>query len=210
MDMKGILISVEGPDGAGKTTQINLLKEYFQQKGYQVILTREPGGTAISEVIRGVILNPEHEEMCPDTELMLYTAARAQLVNEVIRPALAEGKVVICDRFIDSNVVYQGIARKLGIDKVYQVNDLALNGLRPDLTILLWLEAKEGLNRKKAQAELDRMEAEGLAFHELVANGYKELAKRNPERIYEISATLPVQVIHDKIKEIIQERMFNA
>ena len=118
----GIFISVEGPDGAGKSTQIELLKGYLESRGYEIVITREPGGTAISEAIRQVILNKEYTKMSPDTELLLYAAARAQLVEEVIRPALISGKAVICDRFIESSVVYQGIARGLGIDKVYAVN----------------------------------------------------------------------------------------
>lgn len=207
--MQGLFISMEGPDGAGKSTQIEMLRKYLEDKGYEIVITREPGGTVISEAIREVILNKEYKEMCPNTELLLYAAARAQLVSEVIRPALEAGKAVICDRFLESSVVYQGIARGLGIERVYAVNDYALEGLRPHLTILLDLDAKEGLRRKKQQAELDRMEAEGLEFHQKVAEGYRILAGREPERIMKISATLPKEDIHAKIVLAIEERILN-
>ncbi len=207
--MQGLFISMEGPDGAGKSTQIELLRGYLADKGYEIVITREPGGTVISEAIRQLILNREYAEMCSNTELLLYAAARAQLVNEVIRPALEAGKAVICDRFVESSVVYQGIARGMGIDTVYAVNEYALEGLRPQLTILLDLDAEEGLRRKKNQAELDRMEAAGLEFHRKVAEGYRMLAEREKERIMKISATLPEEDIHAKIVLAIEERILN-
>lgn len=207
--MQGLFISMEGPDGAGKSTQIELLRSYLADKGYEIVITREPGGTVISEAIRELILNKKYVEMCSNTELLLYAAARAQLVNEVIRPALEAGKAVICDRFVESSVVYQGIARGMGIDTVYAVNEYALEGLRPQLTILLDLDAEEGLRRKKKQAELDRMEAEGLEFHRKVAEGYRILAEREKERIMRISATLPEEDIHAKIVLSIEEQILN-
>lgn len=207
--MQGLFVSMEGPDGAGKSTQIELLRTYLTARGYDVIITREPGGTVISEAIRQIILNKEYTEMSPNTELLLYAAARAQLVQEVIRPALDAGKAVICDRFLESSVVYQGIARGLGVEKVYAVNDYALEGLRPQLTILLDLSAEEGLRRKKNQAELDRMEAEGLQFHQKVVEGYRLLADREKDRIMKISASLPVDEIHAKIVSAIEERIFS-
>ena len=207
--MQGLFISMEGPDGAGKTTQIEMLQDYLADKGYEIIITREQGGTVLSEAIRQIILNKEYKEMCPNTELLLYAAARAQLVNEVIRPALEAGKAVICDRFVESSAVYQGIARGLGVERVYAVNDYALEGLRPQLTILLDLDAEEGIRRKKNQAELDRMEAEGLEFHRKVAEGYRMLADREPERMMKISATLPKEDIHAKIVVAIEERILN-
>lgn len=207
--MQGLFVSMEGPDGAGKSTQIELLRAYLTARGYDVIITREPGGTVISEAIRQIILNKEYTEMSPNTELLLYAAARAQLVQEVIRPALDAGKAVICDRFLESSVVYQGIARGLGVEKVYAVNDYALEGLRPQLTILLDLSAEEGLRRKKNQVELDRMEAEGLQFHQKVVEGYRLLADREKDRIMKISASLPVDEIHAKIVSAIEERIFS-
>lgn len=205
--MQGLFISMEGPDGAGKSTQIELLQNYLADKGYEIVITREPGGTVISEAIRKIILNKDYTEMSSNTELLLYAAARAQLVHEVIRPALRDGKAVICDRFIESSVVYQGIARGLGIDTVYAVNDYALEGLRPQLTILLDLDAEEGLRRKKNQAELDRMEAAGLEFHRKVAEGYRLLSEFDSERIMRISATLPKEEIHAKIVKEIERRI---
>lgn len=207
--MQGLFISMEGPDGAGKSTQIELLRRYLADKGYEIVITREPGGTVISEAIRQLILNKEYVEMCSNTELLLYAAARAQLVNEVIRPSLEGGKAVICDRFVESSVVYQGIARGMGIETVYAVNEYALEGLRPQLTFFLDLDAEEGLRRKKKQAELDRMEAAGLEFHQKVTEGYRMLAEREKERIMRISATLPQEDIHAKIVLAIEERILN-
>ena len=202
--MKGIFISVEGPDGAGKSTQIEKLKEYLAQKGYEVLITREPGGTVISEAVRELLLDPKHKEMKPETELLLYAAARAQLVGEVIGPAIEAGKAVISDRFVDSSVVYQGIARELGVETVYEVNRPAIGEYMPDVTFLLDLPAEVGIARKKDQAELDRMEQESLDFHRKVAEGYRTLAKRDPERIKTIDATLPVDTICDMIKDKVQ------
>ena len=202
--MKGIFISVEGPDGAGKSTQIERLKEYLAEKGYEVLITREPGGTVISEAVRELLLDPKHKEMKPETELLLYAAARAQLVGEVIGPAIEAGKAVISDRFVDSSVVYQGIARELGVETVYEVNRPAIGEYMPDVTFLLDLPAEVGIARKKDQAELDRMEQESLDFHRKVAEGYRTLAKRDPERIKTIDATLPVDTICDMIKDKVQ------
>ncbi|MBR6221949.1 MAG: dTMP kinase [Lachnospiraceae bacterium] len=199
--MKGILITMEGPDGSGKSTQIELLREEFERLDKEVLITREPGGNAISEAIRGIILNREYENMASETEMLLYAAARAQLVYEVIKPALLEGKVVICDRFVDSSAVYQGIGRGLGVDAVYEVNKHALSGITPDLTILLDLSAEEGIRRKKNQAELDRMEALDISFHRMVSEGYRELAKSDPQRILSVDATLSVEEIHKKVME---------
>ncbi len=197
--MRGIFITMEGPDGAGKTTQIERLKAYLTEKGYDVLLTREPGGTVISEAVRELLLDPAHKEMKPSTELLLYAAARAQLVGEVIGPAVEAGKAVISDRFVDSSVVYQGIARGLGVETVYAVNAPAIGKYMPDVTFLLDLPAEVGIARKKNQAELDRMEQESLVFHRKVAEGYRTLAARDPERICTIDATLPIDTICDMI-----------
>ncbi len=194
--MKGLLISLEGPDGCGKSTQIAYIKEFLEETGYEVILCREPGGTKISEQIREVILDKDNREMDDVTEMLLYAAARAQLVSEVIKPALEAGKIVICDRFVDSSAVYQGIARGLGIDTVYQVNSYALHGLTPDVTFLLDLPAEEGIRRKDKQHALDRMELETLSFHEQVAEGYRTLAK-GQERIILVDAMQQKEQIRD-------------
>ena len=204
--MEGIFITMEGPDGSGKTTQIELLKKYLESKGYDIVITREPGGTAISEAIREIILNPDYKEMSHMTELLLYAAARAQLVNQVIKPALEEGKAVICDRFVESSAVYQGIGRGLGVGTVYEVNSYALGDVKPKLTIFMDLDAEEGIKRKKNQTELDRMEMEDLSFHKRVVEGYRQLADLYPERIVPISATLPIEEIHSMIVEEVKKR----
>lgn len=206
---KGIFITMEGPDGAGKSTQIEMLKDYLGQKGYDVLLTRDPGGNTVSEAIREVILNKDFTEMGYMTELLLYASARAQLVKENIKPALESGKAVITDRFVDSSAVYQGIGRGLGIDTVFKVNEFALQGIMPDLTILLDLDAEAGIARKKNQAELDRMENETIEFHKSVVEGYRKIADLSPERIIKIDATLPKETIHDIIVSHVEKRLKN-
>lgn len=206
--MEGIFITMEGPDGSGKTTQIELLKTYLESKGYDIVITREPGGTVISEAIRAIILNKEYQEMSHMTELLLYASARAQLVNQVIKPALAEGKAVICDRFVESSAVYQGIGRGLGVSTVYEVNNYALGDVKPKLTIFMDLDAKDGIERKENQTELDRMEMEDLSFHERVVEGYRQLAELYPERIFPVDATLPIEKIHSIIVNEVEKRFF--
>lgn len=206
--MEGIFITMEGPDGSGKTTQIEMLKTYLESKGYDIVITREPGGTVISEAIRSIILNKDYQEMSHMTELLLYASARAQLVNQVIKPALAEGKAVICDRFVESSAVYQGIGRGLGVATVYEVNNYALGDVKPQLTIFMDLDADKGIKRKKNQAELDRMEMEDLSFHERVVEGYRQLAQLYPERIFPVDATLPIEEIHSIIVGEVEKRFF--
>ncbi len=205
--MKGIFITMEGPDGAGKTTQIELLKEYLGKFGYDVLITRDPGGNKVSEAIREVILNREFTEMGYMTELLLYAASRAQLVKENIKPALMSGKAVIADRFVDSSAVYQGIGRNLGIDTVYKVNEFALQGIMPDMTFLLDIDAEAGISRKRNQAELDRMERESIEFHKKVVEGYRTLAEMSPERIIKIDAALPKEDIHAIITTYVEKRL---
>lgn len=197
---KGIFISMEGPDGSGKSTQIARLKEYLENEGYDVLITREPGGNRISEAIREIILNKEYEEMSPVTEMMLYASARAQLIAQVIGPAIDEGKAVISDRFIDSSLVYQGMARGLGVETVYNVNQVAIGDYMPDVTFMLDLPAEVGIARKKDQKELDRMEMQSIEFHKRVAEGYRKLAETFPDRIKTIDATLPIDEICGIIK----------
>ena len=202
--MKGLFIVMEGPDGSGKTTQINLLKEYLEEAGYECLITREPGGTVIGEEIRQLILNPEHKEMSPVTEMLLYAASRAQLVHEVIGPALEEGKIVISDRFVDSSIVYQGIARKLGISTVSAVNAPGIGIYRPDGIFFIDLSEAEGLRRKKEQKNLDRMEQEGIDFHHMVSEGYRKVLSGRPE-VMNIDGGRSIDTIQKKIRNHVDE-----
>ncbi len=202
--MKGLFIVMEGPDGSGKTTQINLLKEYLSKAGYECLITREPGGTVIGEEVRQLILNPEYREMSPVTEMLLYAASRAQLVHEVIGPALEEGKVVISDRFVDSSIVYQGIARKLGISTVSAVNAPGIGIYRPDEIFFIDLSEDEGLRRKKEQKKLDRMEQESIEFHHMVSEGYRKVLADRAE-VIKIDGNKEIDIIQKKIRNHVDE-----
>lgn len=183
----GLFITLEGPDGSGKTTQSAYLKEYFDIRGIETVFTREPGGTAIGEKLRTIILDRANSEMCDMTEALLYAASRSQLVHQLIRPALEAGKVVICDRFIDSSIAYQGYGRQLG-DPVRVINELAIEGCMPDMTILMELAPEIGKSRINPAAQ-DRLEQEKLEFHNRVFRGYKELAEIYKERFVCIDAS---------------------
>lgn len=185
--MTGFFITLEGPEGAGKTTQANHLKHYLQEKGFSVLLTREPGGTPISDKIRSLLLDPANGEMVEKTEILLYAAARAQHLQERILPALAQGKIVICDRFADSTFSYQGYGRGLDLRMIETVNYVATGGISPDLTFLLTVDVEEGLTRATRE-EADRLEREQIAFHHRVSCGYQALAQQYPKRIVTIGA----------------------
>mgnify|MGYP002545312105 CR=1 FL=1 len=200
---KGLFISVEGPDGSGKSTQIKNIRQFFKDKGIDIVFTREPGGTAIGERIRDVILDRQYQEMCPMTEAMLYAAARAQHVHQVIKPALAQGKIVICDRFVDSSIAYQGAARGLGTGRIMEINSFALCGIMPDMTLFFDLPPEKGILRKKNEHELDRLEAEKIDFHKKVYAGYKKLCKDYPERIEVIDADDTVENVHNNVIEAV-------
>jgi len=197
---KGLFITIEGPDGAGKSTQIPFIQRFLEEQGYKVLLTREPGGTVIGEKIRGILLDKNHQEMSDITEALLYSASRAQHVTEVIMPALNEGIVVLCDRFVDSSIVYQGKGRGLGLESIKNINDFATCGLTPDLTILLDIDPEIGLKRVKATKEVDRLEQEKLDFHRKVYEGYKELVNMYPERIKVITANQPIEEVNKDIE----------
>lgn len=195
---KGLLIAFEGPDGSGKTTQIELLKEYFAENNYEFFCTREPGGTRISEKIREIILDNSNKEMNPMCEALLYAASRAQVVNEVIVPKLNEGKIVLCDRFVDSSIVYQGIGRDLGIERIRNINEAATNGLKPDFTFMFSISYEEGLRRKKKQKKLDRLENGDIEFHRRVFEGYKKIIKESAN-VKIINAEKSIEDIHNEI-----------
>ena len=196
---EGYFISFEGGDGSGKSTQIQILREFLEERGYDVILTREPGGTPISEKIRSIILDKANSEMDDMTEALLYAAARSQLVSQIIRPALEEGKVVICDRFVDSSMAYQAYARGLG-DSVKTINAFAVGDCMPDLTILLKVNPQVGSSRI-GNRERDRIELASSDFHKKVYEGYLQLEKLYPERIVGIDAADTIENISGIISE---------
>ena len=200
---RGYFITFEGGDGSGKSTQIKKLQEYLQAKGLSTVLTREPGGTPISEKIRQIILDKDNAEMSDITETLLYAAARAQLVNEVIRPAVERGDIVICDRFVDSSMAYQAYGRGLG-DMVWDINEKAIDGCMPDLTILLRLDPEQGKGRISSR-EQDRIELSSSDFHRRVYEGYLALEKRFPERIRGIDASGEIDEIFSEIKDIVED-----
>ena len=194
----GYFISFEGVDGSGKSTQISKLKEYLEAGGYEVVLSREPGGTDIGEQIRSVILDPKNEGMTAVTEALLYAASRAQHVHDVIAPAVESGRIVICDRFVDSSIAYQQYGRDLG-ECVRIINGYAIDGWMPDLTFLLKVEPDVGGTRIGSR-EKDRIEMEDRSFHEAVYRGYESLEEEFPERIVGIDATRSVGEIFAEIK----------
>ncbi len=203
--MRGLFISIEGPDGSGKSTQIENIKKFFEEKDIEIVFTREPGGTAIGERIREIILDNSFKEMDSMTEAMLYAASRAQHVAQVIGPALEAGKVVVCDRFVDSSLAYQGFGRGLG-DAVEVINSYAIGPYMPDVTFLMKLDPGEGRHRIEENRETqDRLEHEKLAFHRKVYKGYLELEKKYPGRIVGIDASLGIDEIRDEIYRKLEE-----
>lgn len=193
--MSGAFITVEGIEGCGKTTQMKLLGDRLEEAGTQVERLREPGGTAIGEAIRTILLDANHDAMAPVAELLLYEAARAQLVRERIRPAVEAGRIVLCDRFADSTTAYQGAGRELAIDMVLAMHHVAVQGMWPDLTILIDVPVETGLARIKACKRSDRIEQEPPAFHERVRNGFLRLAEKEPGRISVVDGTQPVEAV---------------
>lgn len=206
--MSGYFITFEGSEGCGKTTQIEALAKALEAKGKTVFITREPGGTLIGEKIRNLLQDPSLKNEISDmAELLLFSASRAELIASRIQPALKRGEIVICDRFYDSTYVYQGLGRAIGMDIVEQLNQMTVGTLKPDLTILLDLDAEVGIERAKSRqsGNLDRIENESITFFEAVRNGYLELAQKEPERFKTIDGLLSV----DAIKEIIWDTVEN-
>ena len=201
--MKGLFITLEGPDGSGKSTLIKGLTKHFESKGIEFISTREPGGTIIGEEIREIILDDKNISMGGETEALLYAASRAQHIHEKIKPALDDGKLVLCDRFLLSSLAYQGVGRELGIGKVKMINDFGIKGVNPDLILFLHIDAGKTLQRKTANQGGDRLEQEGTEFHKKVYDGYMELLELYPENIKIIDATRSIkEVLRASIKEI--------
>ncbi len=200
-----LFVTFEGGEGSGKSTAIKSLVEKLQNEGYDILLTREPGGTPISEQIREVILNKENTEMDPVTEAFLYAASRRQHVVEKVKPALKEGKIVLCDRFLDSSLAYQGGARGLGFDMILEINKHAIDGLFPDVTVFFDLKPEIGLARISANSgrEVNRLDVEKMEFHEKVRNAFLTLAKMYPNRYVIIDASkTPKEVLEETYNAI--------
>lgn len=204
-----LFITLEGPEGSGKTSAIKIVKEQLEKEGHQIIMTREPGGTPISEQIRNVILDKGNTAMDYRTEALLYAASRRQHLVEKVWPNVKEGKIVICDRYLDSSLAYQGYARELGVEDILNVNMYATEGTFPDLTLLFDLEPEVGLARINANSdrEVNRLDLEKLSFHHRVRNGYLELAKRFSDRYVIINAALPLEEVANNALKAIKERL---
>lgn len=196
---KGLFITFEGADGCGKTTQMNLLAEYLEKQGFEVVITREPGGKGLGEKVREILLNYDGavSDRC---ESFLFLADRAQNIDIIVNPAVNSGKIVLCDRHIDSTVAYQGYGRGLDIERINTLNTLATNGKKPDLTYVFDIDTETSM--KRVGKEKDRMESAGVEFHNRVRQGYLELAKQEPERIKVIDATKTIDAIHLEVKNI--------
>lgn len=206
--MSGKFITLEGADGSGKSTVTRLLNEYLQKKDIDFLVTREPGGTPIGEKIRKILLDNQNTNMGPETEALLYAASRGQHIHEKIQPALEEGKVVICDRFLMSSLAYQGVGRDLGIERVKMINDFGLRGIYPDLILFFHVDPKITLERKTIKSKGDRLENEGYIFHEKVYAGYMKLLKLYPENVKLIDASKPLEeVFQNCVVEI--EKLLN-
>ncbi len=229
----GLFITFEGTEGSGKSTQARLLYERLQARGYPVILTREPGGTRIGEMIRRILVDLQHTEMAPTTEILLFSAARAQLVNELVRPYLNTGGIVLCDRYADSTYAYQGHGLQRDINELRMITGIATGGLMPDLTIYLDLTAEEGLERKqrarqnsrparvnlpdlpvptsteteRVQAEWNRLDARDLAYHQRVEAGFRELMLHNPERWCRLDAHLSVEDLANTVEAAVEPHL---
>lgn len=217
---KGLFIAIEGPDGCGKSTQIALLKEFLEKRGFDVVLTREPGGTALGEEIRKLLLVGKEKKVSPYCELMLFEAARAQHVMEVLEPAISSGKIIIASRYADATRAYQGGGRRLPLEEVRKANELGTRGLWPDLTIILDIDSEEGLRRVKGcgrdalgkdlpPGELDRIEAESLDFHRRVREEYLKLALEEKERCKVVDGSQSREEVAREISALVLEKIKN-
>ena len=206
MTMRGKLISFEGCEGSGKSTKLKMLEQYLQERSVDYMMTREPGGNPISEKIRALILDKENDQMTAECEALLYAAARAQLLKDKIEPALAAGKLVVCDRYIDSSLAYQGEARGLGQEFVRKVNAFAFENYLPDCTIFLDITPEAAFERKHGADEDDRMEQEGIAFHKKVYEGYKKIALSEPDRFIAVDAVGEKDETFLRVLKVLQEK----
>ncbi len=210
--MKGLFITLEGPDGSGKTTQIAKVAEYLKKHNIDFIQTREPGGTRISDKIRSLILDPEHKEMHDLTEVLLYAASRAQHVHEKILPALEEGKVVLCDRFVDASLAYQGFGLGVGEEPVLQINNIATSGLVPNRSYFVDVSPEVGRERMKARygtENLDRIEQKDLTYHERVREGFEHIFSKQTDRIVRINGEQNPEAVFEEIAEDLDQLLSN-
>jgi dTMP kinase len=206
---KGYFVTLEGGEGSGKSTIVNYIKDFLESRGKRVVITREPGGIDIAEQIRSVILDKKNTKMDGRTEALLYAAARRQHLVEKVIPSLNEGYIVLCDRFVDSSLAYQGYARGLGINEVFSINKFAIGDLMPDLTLYLDLDPQIGLNRiaKNKGREINRLDLEEINFHVNVREGYEEVVKMFPERMVRINADQEIGKVVADIKKVLIERL---
>lgn len=199
-----MFITLEGPEGSGKTSQLALLVDFLRQEGYTVLATREPGGTQIGDQIRAVLSDMGNQEMRPRTELLLFQASRAQLVEQVIRPHLQEGGIVLCDRYADSTLAYQGYGHQtFPLEQVQAIISFATGGLKPDLTLLLDVDVKDGLQRRAQDGEWNRLDAYQLEFHQRVRQGYLQMAQAEPQRWVVIDASRSMEAVQKEIREVV-------
>jgi dTMP kinase len=203
-----MFITLEGPEGSGKTSHIPALAEAIRQAGHEIVVTREPGGTQIGDEIRSTLLSLKNTEMHPTTEILLFQASRAQLVNQVIRPALAESKVVLCDRYADSTLAYQGYGHQTDLEQLTRIVSFATGGLKPDLTVLMDVDIETGLGRRSSDDEQwNRLDAKEVAFHRRVREGYHKMAAAEPERWEIIDAAQPLEQVLVDLIEVVLKRL---
>jgi dTMP kinase len=204
-----MFITFEGPEGSGKTSQMKPLAEFLRDQGYSVLTTREPGGTQIGDQVRAVLTRLDNTNMHPRTEILLFLAARAQLVEEIVLPELKQGSLVLCDRYSDSTMAYQGYGHGLDLSLLHQMLDFATGHLWPDLTILLDLDPQAGLDRKRKAGEWNRLDAYGLEFHQRVRKGYQQMAQQAPQRWVLVDASQPFELVQAQIRKEIMVRLSN-
>jgi dTMP kinase len=202
-----MFITIEGPDGSGKSTQVPPLSDYLVQHGYSVLITREPGGTAIGDQIRFILADLKNTGMNPRTETLLFLSARAQLVEQVIKPHLADGYIVLCDRYADSTMAYQGYGHQNNLKQIETLINFATGGLKPELTLLLDVDVEEGLKRKSSGKEWNRLDAYSLEFHKRVQNGYYDLAEADPERWVMIDGGGTPEQVQSAMRKVVMSRL---
>ncbi|HEX9019309.1 MAG TPA: dTMP kinase [Anaerolineaceae bacterium] len=202
-----MFITFEGPDGGGKTSQIQALAGFLREKGYHIVTTREPGGTEIGDQVRQILMRLDNTSMHPRTEILLFLAARAQLVEQCIRPELARGTIVLCDRYADSTLAYQGYGHGVDLGQLRLLLNFATGNLWPDLTLLLDIDAEEGLQRRRSGGDWNRLDAYALAFHKRVRQGYHEMTRQEPQRWVMIDASQPFDDVQSHIREVVMQRL---